>query len=911
MTVSATNASSGPYTGNGSTTAFPFTFSAGSAAEVQVLVNGAIQSSGYSVALNVDANGKLTGGGTVTFSTAPVTGAIILPQSAPGFDQEVALVNNGAFLPAVIEGALDQAARRDIYLDARIDGIPEIQIAADLLASQTAAANAAVSAQAALGYQVAAQNSAVNSGASSTQAGLYAAAAQALAAGLLFDTAAEGVSQGIISLSLTAPGTGGTNGVYPIAASGGGGTGFDGSFTVAGGVVTALTLNKRGKNYTSNPTLTLTATGLSGATATAAKGNYAVSDGTYYLVKGTGNTFASLYKNVAGTATDQSLAIPSMAQIAADEAAALTAKNIALLGALPRGPVGIWPIDAYSASPNPMLPNILTNAPASAVKNRFPRRAFGSFNPFWNRSGCTVVDRAATAVNGKMEASVLTAAGDWKLTLDNAGPQTYPAGTYTIAGTLKQHSGGAQNIGFTTDFGTTRTSLGAVASSYGRITHTYTLGGATQAGLIGFCSADGVAGNSLELDNIEVFAGSSDLGPTQPDGNLYLGATAYTPQTYSNGELTTPIGALQFPSTVVAEKFTLSVLVKFSALASENWVFADAFNTANFAPAAESTVLSGLGTIVDALGLPVSAGAAGTRTVQSGGALTLVGKGYHSETWMYDGTQLSVWIDADRMYAWDTTLGARNLLDLLFSISTSTVSSTYTYGGFIGLWDRALSDNEVRNTHYLQKLRAQANGLTVNGERTSRIRIGEGMSIESNTMLNGGEWPWLYGPATAKPDLAVIYSHGGDTLANLEARLPTVLRIVPPDRNGRTFLMHVGIGTNDLPAVGTALNAWIARYEAYGLALQAAGIKLTVETLLPVFGSTAFNASRAVFNAHLLANFALYGAVAVINFAGDALMGYDTSFADHPTLWFNDGKHPSALGHARLLAIAQPVLEAI
>lgn len=176
----------------------------------------------------------------------------------------------------------------------------------------TAAAQLAqTQAQAALALAVAAQGAA---SVSATSAGVSAAAAQALANGYLFDTSAEGVSQGVLSLTIATAGTGGANGQFPLAFSGGGGTLAAGTFTVSGGAVTAVNLTSRGKSYTSNPTVSLAASaGLTSASVTAAKGNYAVPDGLYYLVR-TGALIA-LWKNIGGTATDKVASWPSLADL--------------------------------------------------------------------------------------------------------------------------------------------------------------------------------------------------------------------------------------------------------------------------------------------------------------------------------------------------------------------------------------------------------------------------------------------------------------------------------------------------------------------------------------------------------------------------------------------------------------------
>jgi hypothetical protein len=116
MTVTATNVSTGPYTANGSTTAFPFTFAAASSTEVTVTSNGAtVPPSLYTVVVTAG------GGGTVTFTTAPVNGTSILISSLPNFGQPTTFENNGAFLPATFNSIHDRFAVTDLYLNGRID----------------------------------------------------------------------------------------------------------------------------------------------------------------------------------------------------------------------------------------------------------------------------------------------------------------------------------------------------------------------------------------------------------------------------------------------------------------------------------------------------------------------------------------------------------------------------------------------------------------------------------------------------------------------------------------------------------------------------------------------------------------------------------------------------------------------
>lgn len=88
----ATNLTTGPFTGNGSQTAFAFTFTVSAPGELYVVVDGStISSSLYTVALNAD------GTGTVTFSVAPANGASVLLVSQPDWTQETLIESEGEY----------------------------------------------------------------------------------------------------------------------------------------------------------------------------------------------------------------------------------------------------------------------------------------------------------------------------------------------------------------------------------------------------------------------------------------------------------------------------------------------------------------------------------------------------------------------------------------------------------------------------------------------------------------------------------------------------------------------------------------------------------------------------------------------------------------------------------------------
>jgi len=118
MAVSTSNAYSGPYTANGSTTVFPFTFSAMTTADVAVLLRDAdgvttvADTADYTVSLTGDAPSA----GSVTFAVAPATGYEVLPYLEPAFDQQTSFADGSAWKAAAVNNVNDRAALRDQVL---------------------------------------------------------------------------------------------------------------------------------------------------------------------------------------------------------------------------------------------------------------------------------------------------------------------------------------------------------------------------------------------------------------------------------------------------------------------------------------------------------------------------------------------------------------------------------------------------------------------------------------------------------------------------------------------------------------------------------------------------------------------------------------------------------------------------
>ncbi|WP_276120382.1 hypothetical protein [Pararhizobium qamdonense] len=119
MTVSSEVSCSGPYTGNGVTTVFPYEFKITSAAHMRAFVTDALDVTTELLLgdgdFSVSGVGEESGGNVTT--SQPVAGGNVLwlSRDVP-FTQETALGNQGAYFAETVERAFDLATMRDQQL---------------------------------------------------------------------------------------------------------------------------------------------------------------------------------------------------------------------------------------------------------------------------------------------------------------------------------------------------------------------------------------------------------------------------------------------------------------------------------------------------------------------------------------------------------------------------------------------------------------------------------------------------------------------------------------------------------------------------------------------------------------------------------------------------------------------------
>ena len=137
MTISTELRKAGPFTGNGVTTAFPFSFKVFAASDVAVTradtlgaETALVLNSDFTVALNPDQDAAP--GGTITLAAPLATGHRLAVSSVVPNLQPTDITNNGGFYPRVIEDALDRHVAQIQQIDEKVDRALKVAVTSPL-----------------------------------------------------------------------------------------------------------------------------------------------------------------------------------------------------------------------------------------------------------------------------------------------------------------------------------------------------------------------------------------------------------------------------------------------------------------------------------------------------------------------------------------------------------------------------------------------------------------------------------------------------------------------------------------------------------------------------------------------------------------------------------------------------------
>lgn len=577
--------------------------------------------------------------------------------------------------------------------------------------------------------------------------------------------------------------------------------------------------------------------------------------------------------------------------------------SVAAMGGLtlPPGALAVWSAYQYAASPKPYIPNSVAATPIAANIWSASSRLF-TVNDYWlDANGCTATDN----VSGDFSRIVGTG------TLQPA--RTVPAGTYTFGYTAKSNTGVSQTVKM--DFGSNAISeVFTVTTAEREVVKTVTLA-VPEPNLFLLRSPDnGTTPIDLLFKNARGYVGSSDLGPDTFAGHMSVGVDKFdTRPTYASGLIDLSASKAQtlaqFAAATTFNTITVMAVVSKVSLTGLYDVFLGAANALSTLAAASSWDNGAGGETLDSYFGGQSF--VNTAYAKFKSLWTFNNKGPHVATVRYDGTKLAYFLDDILLYERTQAISPPSIADFASGVTNASAYSGLKIAA-IALWNRNLSNAEVRQAYSFLVARVAASGNTIT---TERIVAFDGDSIPGGTISGDaqGGYPNRFGGNASPAVHGGNYAVGGSTMTELVARAAALDAIIPPAPNGRKFILHVLIGHNDLVTGGYNQATFLAALSAYCDARRAArpdgspGWIVVLCTLLPsTVGS--FNTNRGPVNT------AIRGWVgthidACCDFAADATMGPDGAAGD--TILYSDGTHPTATGHINLEAIMRPIINGL
>jgi lysophospholipase L1-like esterase len=563
-------------------------------------------------------------------------------------------------------------------------------------------------------------------------------------------------------------------------------------------------------------------------------------------------------------------------------------------GSLPAsGLAGLWFFDQYSAKPRPNVPNALAaSTPVSSSVWSASRRLFG--NPtFWNNTNglLTIADFAATSYDGSNNAAAITAAtGAWQL-LNAAGTFKAAAATYTVAVNARWRGTGRADFRIGNYFGATQLATRTARNSWGRYAFTISpgVGGGVNAGI---GSPDGTSAAALEIDSLELYPGSRDLGPRTDVGHLLFGRHAFDPAPVLAGgsiDMSSRFAFIAFPAPASMGAFTVMC-----------YGAKQAFGTGYMPMLSRAQAYSDFTALFELNDDPTLLLAGGTKQQFSGRMMSLAG--FHAIGVICDGATASIMVDGVTVFSAATASLGVSAQDFLVNTMHNLGNlGRYRYSG-LAYWQRALSADEWNDARGALMKHAAGAGVPV--PASTRWLVTAGDSITANT----GNYPSLFMPNANPAAIGVNFATTGYQIGHVAAQAGAIKAVLAQSAPGEgPRILTCLLGTNDLQfPTGSAQvdSMFLDPYAAFCESMRGAGFKVAIGTALPSTRPNV-NANRAYANP-IIRSWAGSRVDAVFDFAAHPTMGPDAA-ASNPA-WYPDGVHPSPAGQAILETIYRPVV---
>lgn len=576
---------------------------------------------------------------------------------------------------------------------------------------------------------------------------------------------------------------------------------------------------------------------------------------------------------------------------------------------LPSGAIGVWYMDQFLSRSNRVgvVRNAASAVPAYQTMLPVSRRLYANVWGMWAKTGgvSTVSDNDALAFDGTNTASTFTVTGgaSWGVyaSLLGTGPS---AGTYTIGCNVRLVSGdGRFKIG--QPFGSQWSSEFTATSSWQRFSFTFSWNGVPFPGFgIGTNNAS-VGTGVFEISSIEMFPGSSDLGPESfGDAHMCTYSSSTSNVTFSNGLVSfqdaVGFGYIDFlnqysTSTVTAVAVT-KPLSGFNPRANPYHTWLSGFE--------DDSLFIG-NDVPNKPGIGLGPAGAGGNTF--GGEVQLMPYFFECEgaplaafAHRWDGVAVESWVNGAKVLTKPFSFPDNPGYSRLYAATLAHTGSHPNFNAYssIALWSRALSDNEVLTAMDSLKQRA----LRFNPVPATRWCFVLGDQIAAR------KFPYLSAMNVTDKVRGANYGATAATVTSIDTTVSRILSIKSETDPLEKMICIVNVGRNNLGSNNATATA--ASLATRCDTLRAAGIQVVVCTLIDstVASQAQFDSDRAAFNS-IVSGWVGSHADAIANLAGVSGMGANGDRLNATN--FTSGITPTDVGDALLEPTLTAVLNAL